>query len=133
LGSGNLQPAKRAYWLIAGLVILFLDFGSLAVCAEKGMAAHYSDAFQGKRTAEGSIFDQEGLTAATHEEYAFGTKVKVTNLKTNESVVVTVTDRLAPGNTTIVDISRKAAREIGMERVGRARVSMEVQPVGNVQ
>ena len=39
--------------------------------------------------------------------------MKVTNLKTDESVVVTVTDCLAPGNTTIIDISRKAAREIG--------------------
>ena len=74
LGSGNLQPAKRAYWLIAGLVIAFLDFGSLAVCAEKGMAAHYSDAFQGKRTAKGSIFDQEGLTAATTKSMHSGPK-----------------------------------------------------------
>ena len=128
MSIGNRQLAKGAYCVTAGLVIAFLDFGSLAVRAEEGMAAHYSDAFQGKRTAEGGIFDQKGLTAATHEEYAFGTKVKVTNLKTNESVVVTVTDRLAAGNTTIIDISRRAAREIGVERAGRAPVSVEVQP-----
>jgi rare lipoprotein A len=54
--------------------------------------------------------------------------VKVTNLKTNKSVVVTVTDRLAAGNTTLIDISRRAAREIGMGRAGRARVSVEVHP-----
>lgn len=115
--------SKAYYSLIAGLVISFF---APAVYAQEGMATHYSDAFQGKRNAEGGIFDQQGLTAATHEEYAFGTKVKVTNLKTNKSVVVTVTDRLAAGNTTLIDISRRAAREIGMGRAGRARVSVEV-------
>jgi rare lipoprotein A len=123
LGTVNLSKAH--YWLIAGLVISFF---APAVYAQEGMATHYSDAFQGKRNAEGGIFDQKGLTAATHEKYAFGTKVKVTNLKTNKSVVVTVTDRLAAGNTTLIDISRRAAREIGMGRAGRARVSVEVHP-----
>ena len=128
MSIGNRQLAKGVYCVTAGLVIALLYFGSLAVRAQEGMAAHYSDVFQGKRTADGGIFDQEGLTAATRKEYAFGTKVKVTNLKTNESVVVTVTDRLAAGNTTIIDISRRAAREIGVERAGRARVRVEIQP-----
>jgi rare lipoprotein A len=128
MSLGNRQFAKGAYWFTAGFLSAFLEFGSLAVRAEEGMAAHYSDAFQGKRAAGGGTFDQEGLTAATHEKYAFGTKVKVTNLKTKKSVVVTVTDRLAAGNRTIIDISRRAAQEIGMERSGRARVRVDVQP-----
>jgi rare lipoprotein A len=93
--------------------------------AEEGMAVHYSDRFQGRPTANGQIFDQEGMTAA-HNRYPFGTKVKVTNLANNKSVEVTINDRMARRNRNLIDLTRRAARELGFEKKGRTRVSLEV-------
>ena len=94
--------------------------------ADEGMAVHYSDRFQGKPTASGQVFDQDALTAA-HKRLPFGTKVKVTNLANNQSVEVTINDRMATRNRNLIDVTRRAARELGFEKAGRARVSLEVQ------
>lgn len=95
--------------------------------AEEGMAVHYSDAFQGKATASGEIFDQQAMTAA-YRGVPFGTKLKVTNLENGKSVVVTVNDRMASRNKNVIDVSRKAAQELGFEKQGRTRVSVEPAP-----
>jgi rare lipoprotein A len=94
-------------------------------CAEEGMATHYNDTFQGKPTANGQTFDQEGMTAA-HMQYPFGTKVIVTNLTNNRSVEVTINDRMARRNRNVIDLTRRAARELGFEKNGRTRVSLAV-------
>jgi rare lipoprotein A len=91
------------------------------------MGVYYSNYFQGKPMAGGGIFDQESLTAA-HKTLPFGTKVKITNPETKQSVIVTITDRMAPRNRNLIDMTRRAAREIGIEKKGRARVEIEVQP-----
>lgn len=112
---------------IAVFALFFLSmgvFGMGLALAEEGMAVHYSNTFQGKPTANEETFDQEGMTAA-HKTLPFGTKVKVTNLENNQSVVVTINDRMARRNRNLIDVTRRAARELGFEKQGRARVSVE--------
>ncbi len=115
--------------LTAAFLCLAFIFGfwSAPVMAEEGMAAFYSDKFQGKPTASGEIFDQQAMTAA-YKGLPFGTKVKVTNLENGKSAVVTVNDRMASRNKNLIDVSRRAARELGFEEQGRARVSVEPVP-----
>ena len=61
-----------------------------------------------------------------HQTYPFGTKVKVTNVKTNQSVVLTVNDRGPTQAGRIVDVSRAAAQQLGMVRAGLTEVRVEV-------
>src|SRR5262249_43159087 len=73
-----------------------------AQTAEEGTANFYSDKFQGKKTASGAVYDKNKLTAS-HKTLPYGTKVKVTNLDNGKSVVVTVNDRMKPGNPAVID------------------------------
>ena len=79
----------------------------------------------GRVTANGERYAPMGLTAA-HRSLPFGTKVRVTNKATGQSIVVRVNDRgpFVPGRA--LDLSRGAARAIGMERAGVAPVTMEI-------
>jgi rare lipoprotein A len=106
--------------LIAGMLLL-----PTFVLAETGTAVHYSNKFQGKKTANGEIFDQNGLTAA-HKKFPYGTQVKVTNLENDRSVIVKINDRMRKSNRNIIDVTRHAAEELGFIKQGRARVSLEV-------
>ena len=116
--KGKLTAAILTFALIG-------SFGSGVALAEEGMAVHYSDVFQGRPTANGEIFDQEGMTAA-HKTLRFGSKVRVTNLENDKSVVLTINDRMARRNGNIIDVTRRAAQELGFERQGRTRVSIEL-------
>jgi len=117
---------KKNFRMAAKLLLVATAFAMMAA-AEDGMGVFYSDYFHGKNTADGGVYDKEGLTAA-HKTLKFGTKVKITNPETNQSVVVTITDRMPPRNRNIIDMTRRAAREIGIEKQGRAKVNIEVQP-----
>ncbi len=92
---------------------------------ETGIAAYYSNVFQGRKTASGERYDKNALTAA-HNRYAFGTKLRVTNLKNNKSVTVRVNDRGPHTAGRIIDLSRKAADELGFVKEGLTKVSIEV-------
>jgi rare lipoprotein A len=98
--------------------------------AQIGFATYYANSFDGDRTASGERFDQDKLVAA-HRTYPFGTRIRVVNLKNRRSVVLRVVDR-GPyaGRRTIVDVSRAAARRLGMIRDGRVRVRLEVLEYG---
>ena len=104
-------------------VFAFLVVG--AARAEEGMAVHYHDKFQGRRTACGETFDQQALTAA-HKKLPFGTQVKVTNLKNNRSIVVKINDRMARKNRNVIDVTRRAACELGFGKKSRAYVRIDV-------
>ncbi|MBD5782314.1 septal ring lytic transglycosylase RlpA family protein [Pelagicoccus sp. NFK12] len=91
----------------------------------KGRASYYSDKFHGKPTASGEPYDRTELTAA-HPELEFGTEVRVTYLETGESVVVEVNDRGPHSGNRIIDLSRAAAREIGLVDDGVGLVELEV-------
>ena len=90
-----------------------------------GIASWYGPGYHGKRTASGERFDQDGLTAA-HADWAFGTRVKVTLLSTDRSVVVRVNDRFPPFKGRLIDLSRGAARKIGLVGPGTGRVRLEI-------
>lgn len=106
-------------------LIIFLGTYSSALLAETGTAVHYSDNFQGRKTASGEIFDQNQLTAA-HKKFPFGTRVKVTNLENDRSVIVKINDRMARKNSNAIDLTRHAAKELGFVKQGKARVNLEV-------
>ncbi|MGL5840093.1 MAG: septal ring lytic transglycosylase RlpA family protein, partial [Sphingorhabdus sp.] len=82
-----------------------------------GQASYYSNAFAGKRTANGELFDPKGFTAA-HRTAAFGSRIKVTHLGNGRDVVVRVNDRGPWGNGRVIDLSYAAARQIGLHRSG---------------
>ena len=114
---------------IAGPLVLPLA-GLLATSAiaqtQEGMASFYSDKLEGKKTASGQPYDKSALTAS-HKKLPYGTKVQVTNLANSKSVVVTVNDRMAQSNKSVIELSRKAAEELDMTKAGKAKVKLEVQ------
>jgi len=91
---------------------------------ETGMASYYGAQHQGKRTASGEPFDQHGLTAA-HRQLPFGTRVKVTNLDNDKSVIVRINDRGPHTRGRLIDLSREAAAQLGMLQGGTARVRIQ--------
>jgi len=93
--------------------------------AQFGTASYYSHAFHGRKTASGEIYDENQLTAA-HRTLPFGTRVRVTNMRNDRSVVVTVTDRGPSNRRRVIDLSRRAADILGFLKAGRARVLLEV-------
>jgi rare lipoprotein A len=104
--------------------------GGPSTAAQVGLASWYGAAHQGRKTASGERFSRGRLTAA-HRSFPLGTKVKVTNLRTRQHVVVTVNDRGPYGGGTrrIIDLSEAAAKRIGLFERGTERVQVVV--VGN--
>lgn len=91
----------------------------------EGMASWYGAEFHGKRTSSDEVFDQYAYTAA-HRTLPFGTKVKVTFLKTGRSVIVRINDRGPNDPNRLIDLSRAAAEAIGLRAHGVGRVRIEV-------
>lgn len=95
----------------------------------QGLASWYGgpDGLSGVRTASGELFDPSSYTAA-HRSLPFGTKVRVTYLRTGKSTVVRINDRGPSSTARIIDISCAAAAEIGLQSAGVGRVSLEILP-----
>jgi rare lipoprotein A len=91
--------------------------------AAQGLASYYR--FDGRRTASGEKFTSGELTAA-HRTLPFGTRLRVTNVTTGQSVTVRVNDRgpFIPGR--VVDVSHSAAEALGMTQQGVAKVKLDV-------
>ncbi len=96
----------------------------------QGTASYYGGKFHGRKTASGERFNQEGLTAA-HKTLPLGTRVRVTNLRNGESVDVKINDRGPYHKGRVLDLSKGAAREIGMLGAGTAKVKVEVIAKGD--
>jgi rare lipoprotein A len=96
--------------------------GAESWVSETGTASYYGQAHQGRRTADGSRFDLNELTAA-HPWLPFGSRVVVTLKDTGRSVVVTITDRLYSARR-VIDLSMAAARMLGMVHQGIGTVSL---------
>jgi len=82
-----------------------------------GAASFYADCFHGKRTASGERFDQNKLTCA-HRYLPFGTRLLVENPENGNVVVVTVNDRGPFHGNRVIDLSRAAARRLGITGIG---------------
>jgi rare lipoprotein A len=91
---------------------------------QSGPASYYGQRHDGKMTASGTSFDSQDFTAA-HPWLPFGTVVRVTNLRNRRSIKVRVTDRGPHAKSRVIDVSAAAARELGMQRRGVARVSVK--------
>jgi rare lipoprotein A len=93
---------------------------------EVGIATWYGSQFAGKRTADGERFDPGAMTAA-HRKLPFGTWVEVRRPDTGRSVRVRVNDRGPWGDARrVIDLSRAAARELGILGEGTVRVELRV-------
>lgn len=106
--------------------LLFLSSLSLLAQSEEfGVASYYADAFDGRKTASGEIYDKNKNTAA-HKELPFGTMIRVTRLDNKKSVVLRVNDRGPFISGRIVELSKVSAEKIGLIRDGIAEVKVEV-------
>ncbi len=94
---------------------------------QRGLASWYGPGFHGRPTASGERFDQNALTAA-HKRLPFGTRVLVYRVDSGETVVVRINDRgpFIPGR--IIDLSKAAARAIGLDRSGVTEVKLYTLP-----
>ncbi|MFN7834173.1 MAG: septal ring lytic transglycosylase RlpA family protein [Burkholderiaceae bacterium] len=89
-----------------------------------GYGGWYGAFHEGKKTASGARFDPDALTAA-HPSMPFNSLAKVTNLSSGKSITVRVTDRGPYVRGRIIDISERAAHDLGIRQRGVARVSVE--------
>lgn len=109
--------------------ILFIFCQHFTVFAQtktaSGIASYYANKFQGRKTASGDKYDKNKFTAA-HRTYAFGTKLKVTNIANGKSIVVTVNDRGPYSNHRLIDLSYAAAKHIDMIQQGVIEVHIEI-------
>ena len=93
--------------------------------AQTGVASFYGREFEGRRTACGERYDGDAFTAA-HRKLPFGTRIRVTHVKSGRTVECRVNDRGPFKKGRIVDLSRRAAEALGIVREGLARVTVEV-------
>ncbi len=102
------------------------------ISSEVGLASWYGPPYAGRKGADGTVYDQNAMTAA-HLTLPLGTVVRVTNLATNQSAVVRITDRGPFVRGRIIDLSLAAARSIGVYRAGVARVRVEAFAAASTQ
>lgn len=93
---------------------------------QEGLASWYGPGFHGRQTANGERFDMHGRTAA-HRTLPFGTRVRVVRLDDGRSVTVRINDRGPFVRGRIIDLSLGAAKKIGLNRDGVARVTLSVE------
>ena len=114
--QGLVEPQRPALGLRGGR-----DLG-------RGMASWYGPGFHGRLTANGEKFDMHELTAA-HKTLPFGTRVLVHNPRTGKEVVVRINDRGPFIKGRVIDLSKAAAKALGMKGRGHdAVVLREVRP-----
>lgn len=109
------------------IVVLLIVIISISAKAQvqTGKASFYADRFEGNPTASGEKYRANKLTAA-HKTLPFGTKVRVTNLANNESVVVTINDRGPYAEGRVIDLSKIAAEKLNFFNQGTAEVKLEI-------
>ena len=92
-----------------------------------GVASWYGEAFQGRTTASGEVYDMHGLTAA-HRELPLGTWVEITNLRNGRFVTLRINDRGPSIQGRVLDVSKAAAQTLGFVGAGTAMVQIRIVP-----
>ncbi|WP_044200085.1 septal ring lytic transglycosylase RlpA family protein [Dyadobacter tibetensis] len=118
----------RLFLCVGILTIWSLQESSAQVmlgAIQKGRASYYAPSFHGKKTAFGETFKTTELSAA-HPTYPLNTMLEVTNLDNNEKVVVRVNDRGPFAKSRIIDLSKEAAKLLGIVSKGVANVAVRV-------
>ena len=96
---------------------------------QTGVASYFNDRYHGQRTASGERYDKNALTAA-HASLPFGSIVRVVNLQNHHSVEVRINSRAHRSNKRLLDLSKRAAKELGFLRAGIAKVKITVLRLG---
>ena len=129
----NLQIMHRSLWARRAALTGTLVAGVLAAgCGssrpgftQSGQGSYYANKFSGRPTASGTPYRPSKMTAA-HNTLAFGTRIRVTNVRNGRSVKVIVNDRGPHVAGRIVDVSGRAARRLDLVRAGVVPVRLEV-------
>ncbi len=95
------------------------------IATQTGNAAWYVAPYKGRKAANGMVFDNDAMTAA-HRTLPMGSLIKVTNLKTDQSAVLRITDRGPFTEGRILDLTVAAAKATGVYRPGWARVRVDI-------
>lgn len=90
-----------------------------------GTASFYANKFEGRQTANGEIFSQRKLTAASNI-IGLNQWVRVTNTRNNIYVVLRITDRMNKNNKRLIDLSKSAAKKLKYTGHGLAHVKVDV-------
>jgi rare lipoprotein A len=109
---------------IIPFVLICLLYACSPKLSQTGKATYYADKFNGRKTASGERFKNSKRTAA-HRTLPFGTIVRVTNLKNGKTVKVRINDRGPFVAGRIIDVSKKAAKRIGLDKQGIATVKIK--------
>ena len=92
--------------------------------AATGLASWYGDAFHGRRTANGEVYDRDSISAA-HPTMPLPSYARVTNLGNHRSLIVRVNDRGPFAANRIMDVSRRTAEALDFRQSGTSRVKVE--------
>ncbi|MGE0826795.1 MAG: septal ring lytic transglycosylase RlpA family protein [Candidatus Binatia bacterium] len=122
----RLEKVEGRNDLVEDSVKVKTDGNGDAVVEQVGEASYYGKGFHGKETASGETFNQNDLTAA-HPTLPLGTQATVTNLETGKSVDVEINDRGPYAKGRDIDLSKQAAKEIGMTKDGAAPVKIQAK------
>ena len=116
----------RKYHVLSALIgaLLLLPLGAEELLTAETYASYYGEAFNGRPTSSGEVFDMNAYTAA-HKTLPFGTFLEVTNLENGKKVVVRVNDRGPFVANREIDLSKAAAESLGMISRGITRVSIK--------
>jgi len=107
---------------IVSVAVLFSLFGPYY---ETGIASWYGPGFDGNLTANGEVYDMNGISAA-HKTLPFGTLVRVIDRETGRSIVVRINDRGPFVQGRIIDLSKGAAEKLGMVERGIIQVGLRI-------
>lgn len=126
--------------MISFRIICLLTLGLLAACAKpmyrnrhhaRGEASYYANSYNGRKTATGDIFSNNGYTAASNQ-FRLGAYVRVTNRKNGQTVYVQVNDRMGKTKR-IIDLTTAAAGKLGFVKEGVAPVKVKVVRAGKAK
>lgn len=120
---------NRKCYILTFIIFLFIGISQPTFAqtqdVQKGQASWYGSKYHGRKTSSGERYNKNDMTAA-HKTLPFGTKVKVTNLENDESVVLRINDRGPFVGDRIIDVSEVAARKLDFHGQGIGNVKVEV-------
>ena len=132
ISTGIAQSTCKAIFRNCLYILFMVSLGKLHaqdIDTSKSHTArvtYYHDRFEGRKTSNGEHFSQKNYTAA-HHNYKFGTLLLITNPQNNNWVIVKVNDRCPKRG--IVDLSKVAAKQLGILHKGTIRVKVQPLPI----
>jgi len=119
-------PIQQQHLPAVQPVVVKKEIKTEASQQKTGLASFYHDKFEGRKTATGEIFDNEGFTAASNH-FKLGTYVKVTNQANGKVVYVKVNDRMG-NQSRMIDLAEVAAASLKFRGKGITKVKIEAVP-----